>query len=192
MDSTKMLLERTPEEWQARADNKAKDGINLQFPLTVAVKCPTARANDGNRPPYGDKHHEGLEARVKRQWATPTKQDSNGSVTSGFGRSLSRETFQSECAIKENGQLNPDWVEWLMGWPCPGWTALDPMPELDWRGWDVDPADEGEIPRLARNVPDRVSRLKALGNGQVPACVVLAWEILEPKEQTECTSNQLR
>jgi len=24
------------------------------------------------------------------------------------------------------GQLNPDWVEWLMGWPI-GWTALEPL-----------------------------------------------------------------
>ena len=28
-----------------------------------------------------------------------------------------------------NGQLNPDWVEWLMGWPI-GWTALKPL-EMD-------------------------------------------------------------
>lgn len=27
------------------------------------------------------------------------------------------------------GQLNPNWVEWLMGWP-PGWTDLKPL-EMD-------------------------------------------------------------
>ena len=26
----------------------------------------------------------------------------------------------------QRGQLNPDWVEWLMGWPI-GWTALKPL-----------------------------------------------------------------
>ncbi len=24
------------------------------------------------------------------------------------------------------GLLNPEWVEWLMGWPL-GWTALEPL-----------------------------------------------------------------
>jgi hypothetical protein len=26
----------------------------------------------------------------------------------------------------EGGQLNPSWVEWLMGWPI-GWTDLKPL-----------------------------------------------------------------
>ena len=42
-----------------------------------------------------------------------------------------------------SGQLNPDWVEWLMGWPI-GWTSMEAITELDWRDWSVDPADEGE------------------------------------------------
>lgn len=73
--------------------------------------------------------------------------------------------------------LNPDWVEWLMGWPI-GWTSPAPITELQWLNWSVDPADVGEIPRLATGVKDRVNRLKALGNGQVPAVVATAWEIL--------------
>jgi len=28
--------------------------------------------------------------------------------------------------IVVGGQLNPDWVEWLMGWPI-GWTSTEPM-----------------------------------------------------------------
>lgn len=28
-----------------------------------------------------------------------------------------------------SGQLNPEWVEWLMGWPI-GWTELGPL-EMD-------------------------------------------------------------
>ncbi len=27
-------------------------------------------------------------------------------------------------AMRGGGKLNPEWVEWLMGWPI-GWTALD-------------------------------------------------------------------
>jgi hypothetical protein len=30
---------------------------------------------------------------------------------------------------ENGGKLNPDWVEWLMGWPL-GWTDLKPL-EMD-------------------------------------------------------------
>ena len=36
----------------------------------------------------------------------------------------------------------------------------------------------GPIPRVAVRIKDRVNRLKALGNGQVPQCTATAWEIL--------------
>ena len=38
------------------------------------------------------------------------------------------------------GQLNPDWVCWLMGWPI-GWESLEPMKKVLWLDWSVDPAD---------------------------------------------------
>ena len=38
---------------------------------------------------------------------------------------------------KIDGRLNPEWVEWLMGWPM-GWTELRPL-EMDrfheWSRW---------------------------------------------------------
>jgi DNA (cytosine-5)-methyltransferase 1 len=77
---------------------------------------------------------------------------------------------------KKNGQLNPDWVEWLMGWPI-GWTKTEPI-ELDWRDWSIDPADNNEIPRVSQPIENRVSRLKAIGNGQVPLVAATAWKIL--------------
>ena len=74
------------------------------------------------------------------------------------------------------GQLNPPWVEWLMGWPL-HWTSLEPL-AMDWRDWQTDPADSGEVPRVATGVKHRTERLKAIGNGQVPAVAALAWQIL--------------
>jgi hypothetical protein len=32
------------------------------------------------------------------------------------------------------GELNPNWVEWLMGWPI-GWTALEPLETGRFREW---------------------------------------------------------
>ena len=33
-----------------------------------------------------------------------------------------------------NGQLNPTWVEWLMGWPL-GWTDLKPLETAKFQQW---------------------------------------------------------
>jgi len=45
-----------------------------------------------------------------------------------------------QLANQVGGQLNPDWVEWLMGWPI-GWTSLEPLTKLLWLDWSIDPAD---------------------------------------------------
>ena len=78
------------------------------------------------------------------------------------------------------GSLNPPWVEWLMNWPL-GWTSLDPLPPEHFERWLAPGWWHSEppgVPRVARGVPDRVSRLKAIGNGQVAACVAMAWRLL--------------
>lgn len=75
-----------------------------------------------------------------------------------------------------NGQLNPDWVEWLMGWPI-GWSDLKPLTELKWLDPSIDP--HPDISRTTDKKTNRVSRLKAIGNGQVPLCAAKAWEVLK-------------
>ena len=49
--------------------------------------------------------------------------------------------------------------------------------------WRDDPADaedatESGMGRVAHGIPDRVGKLKALGNAQVPAMAKIAWELL--------------
>lgn len=88
----------------------------------------------------------------------------------------------------QTGKLNPDWVEWLMGWPI-GWTSLDPLDTelfLWWKStfgstqyWDIDPSDFVDhprfmTPRLIDAQKHRNHRLKCCGNGQVPHQVRLA------------------
>jgi hypothetical protein len=34
----------------------------------------------------------------------------------------------------KNGRLNPEFVEWVMGWPA-GWTALEPLATDKFQGW---------------------------------------------------------
>lgn len=54
--------------------------------------------------------------------------------------------------------------------------------------WERDPADgppESRVGRVANGVANRVDRLKAIGNGQVPAVVVEAWwQLLERINKT--------
>jgi hypothetical protein len=62
-----------------------------------------------------------------------------------------------------------------MGWPI-GWTAPEAISDSGWFSsawWDEEPC-----PRVTTIKTNRVSRLKAIGNGQVPACVVMAWSLL--------------
>lgn len=86
--------------------------------------------------------------------------------------------------VADGGQLNSAWVDLLMGWPK-DWSGVGPelkqwlnhegrySPEALRNGsW------EHGVPRVAKGVKNRVARLKALGNGQVPACMVQAWHVL--------------
>lgn len=78
---------------------------------------------------------------------------------------------------KSQGQLNPDWVEWLMNWPF-GWTDPD-ADALVWFAPEHDPADLDDdhplyIPRITTRKEFRIKRIVTLGNGQVPLCALAA------------------
>ena len=110
-----------------------------------------------------------------RDWKDGTAKSCANVPTNGLlGRKIHE--YADEVAVVVGGKLNPDWVELLMGWPrC--WTALDELKEVDWNSfWEGN--WEGDVPRVASSVDDRVSRLKALGNGQVPAVAATAWKLL--------------
>lgn len=94
--------------------------------------------------------------------------------------------------------LNPDWVEWLMGWPI-GWTSTNPLPQesihdwktktLDATWWDSEP----DVPRVTTEKGARVSRLKALGNGQVSLCAAAACVALfETFQRIDTVSQELQ
>ena len=68
-------------------------------------------------------------------------------------------------------QLNPDWVEWLMGWPV-GWTDIT-RDLCDWRDLSNEPED---ISIATTRRDNRTARIKAIGNGQVPLCAAVAAE----------------
>ena len=60
-----------------------------------------------------------------KMWATPTASTGGPEPEGTTGRKLTTQV---------GGQLNPTWVEWLMGWPL-GWTDLKPLAMDRFREW---------------------------------------------------------
>lgn len=94
---------------------------------------------------------------------------------------IGKQVSLSMSVSYQSGQLNPDWVEWLMGWPI-GWTDLAPR-TLKLIDWKTDPANlpvdhPDYTPRVATNIPNRAARIKCIGNGQVPMCAATAFLVL--------------
>lgn len=72
-----------------------------------------------------------MQKRECRQPAATT-----GKEAAGGGQRRRQLTDPDMGVIGAGGQLNPDWVEWLMGWPI-GWTDLKPLAMARWREWCV-------------------------------------------------------
>jgi hypothetical protein len=72
-------------------------------------------------------------ASAVRLWPTPTagNQKSRGSLQEWGG---SWNWVRKEDPELARGPLNPQWVEWLMGWPI-GWTDLGPLETDRFREW---------------------------------------------------------
>ena len=109
-------------------------------------------------------------------WPTPTaNEDAAGRPNGKMQRMLGNDPDIRGKTPKEweKGSLNPDWVEWLMGYDR-GWTDLDcdnPQPH---DGFIKEPED---IPRVAKGKKNRAKRLKGLGNAvlpQIPMQIALA------------------
>lgn len=85
-----------------------------------------------NRPNSGGDDLATAVAREEtRLWATPCASDGKRGHNTKTGSSLPRQVRQAEGA---GGQLNPNWVEWLMGWPI-GWTESGPLEMARFREW---------------------------------------------------------
>ena len=163
-----------------RKQRNSRDG---HVSLSKAVQLfPTPTSSDAN----GTGHYNpGGGANLRSAiFRTPTASDAtkwnNKTVTERLeaGHSV---RLPNQVAEGKGGLLNPDWVELLMGWPM-GWTAIEPLPIeafvawWDNPGWDAN--WERGVPRVVEDLNDRVGRLKVIGNGQVPLCALVAWELL--------------
>lgn len=137
---------------------------------------PTQRANDAEkRGNIANDPRNGLPAAAMwptpnaRDWKNATAQEwDNPGNTRNLNRFIAKKHEGSTAREERLGQLNPDWVEYLMGVPI-GWSDIDcdnPI-ELDYSGewWPDEPND---LARVASGQKNRANRLKALGNMVVP------------------------
>jgi hypothetical protein len=123
--------------------HSAKTGRPMQTALMDAVKMwPTPDTCAGGTGPSQMKRNQPrLQDAVK--FATPCARDwkeqtLSMSLTKAHGnteksRQLPRQ-LSAECPELHGGQLNPTWVEWLMGWPL-GWTALKQSGTDKFQAW---------------------------------------------------------
>jgi hypothetical protein len=122
---------------------------------------PTSESESGSWPtPQAHDCHPGNPARVGRfgtehggqnlndevaMWPTPRASDGSKGGPNQRGSkgdlmlSSAVHQFSTPCAeeakaLGSGGQLNPDWTEWLMGWPI-GWTDLKPLETDRFHKW---------------------------------------------------------
>ena len=62
---------------------------------------------------------------IQAMWPTPNARDWKDTQTAGNRKSPGLGVV-AHLGTTDGGQLNPPWVEWLMGWPI-GWTDLKPL-----------------------------------------------------------------
>jgi hypothetical protein len=111
----------TPTASQARSE-----GMILQ--MRQLVECGTTTIEEAEAMIGGS-----LTPKRMKNWPTPDAsprgptKDYDPKAKSQSGRTL--QSFAAKYPNTEHptsGQLNPTWVEWLMGWPL-GWTDLKPL-----------------------------------------------------------------
>ena len=97
---------------------------------------PTPVVGDSRRNspiyPRGNRTLIGAIAETEK-WPTPKASDAEG----GLG---ARGAGGPNLKTEAGGKLNPNWVEWLMGWPI-GWTAFEPVGTESFQRWQ-----QGHLP----------------------------------------------
>ena len=144
----------------------------LPTPTVQDAKCcGSASQQSRNTPP--------LNAVVKTL-PTPLASDHKYRLQGDSQQSIS---LGALAARTGQGQLNPDWVSWLMNWPI-SWTDISASTKtakkdfLFWLKHQNSWFDEEIGQRTTTVTKNRVNRLRALGNGQVAICAATAFRIL--------------
>jgi hypothetical protein len=119
---------------QGKAANHPKRGTTLggavrMWPTPCASEARQGYQNRNN----GKKGTQESLSTAVRMWLTPRTRGLCGGT--GHKEMLIQKIGKEEgVKIFNGGQMNPNWVEWLMGWPI-GWTDLKPLETGKFQQW---------------------------------------------------------
>lgn len=156
------------------------DGLDTavkNWPTPTVADTFTGNLKSTQQKP-GSMHSVNLSQAVN--WPTPTQRDWRRGCSANVRKDgRKRNSLDFVVYEKQQGQLNADWVELLMGLPI-GWTDINVAKEdiESWQGWPAAINVEQyayEPPRVIVGQKNRAKRLKALGNGCVPQQVYLVF-----------------
>lgn len=137
----------TPSASDAKRGGRITDamtGTSLAQQVNTPAHWPTPTASLGTKggritPRKGREGGTLIEAVSARTWPTPNASDANKWSNQPLADRLAKgQQVRLNTAVApeggKGGQLNPAWVEWLMGWPI-GWTELKPLEMGRFREW---------------------------------------------------------
>ena len=123
--NSRKALKKRMENWPTPTAHNAKEAAS---PSEFLRKTPTLAATV-----------------ALRRFPTPTASDnrdrgnmSNPSIQRRIA--IGKQIMLSQSVDRNSGQLNPPWVEWLMGWPLE-WTDLKPLETDKFQEWQQQHGD---------------------------------------------------
>ena len=118
-------------DWKDSGPSQGKrksPNLGTQVHWPTPRSCSAMAATITPESAWAENRFPNLETVVgRRLWPTPRTKGMCGG--SGAWNQLNKATTPEEArqmGAGNGGQLNPPWVEWLMGWPL-GWTDLRPL-----------------------------------------------------------------
>ena len=124
--------------WVRPSGAKAHLGLDQavkMFPTTTSRDWKSGKASqatmDRNSRPLSEVVVSGG-MKTQRTWPTPRSCTAMAAPVNANAKFPNLETVAAKRG--EVGTLNPDWVEWLMGWPI-GWTDLKPLETARFLVW---------------------------------------------------------
>lgn len=134
-------VERKAGKWNSRGEPKLSAEVKMwPTPNTIGFRSDgellllSRRLED--RGEFLAMSSRAANSKRERAWPTPSasKGSSQAALTRKSGASRENDRLDHAVMASDSGQLSPEWVEWLMGWPI-GLTALKPLETARFHEW---------------------------------------------------------
>jgi len=140
-------------------------GLSERIPNNINFFHTPTTGKDG-----GSNSRKALKKRME-QWPTPTV----GCVEGGEQSNRVEKTLGGGLYFEKTKQTQYDL--WCKTFRC---SFVRGKKETNVKWWEIEP----KLDRVVNGMANRVDRLKAIGNGQVPLCAATAWRILSERLQS--------